>query len=72
MFGNAMAYMLSQLDPDVRVLAVGSVDQALDQLTAAGPFDLVLLDYDMPRTNGFCHSAPRVGQQQPAVWRDHF
>ena len=52
MFGNAMAYMLSQIDPDVRVVAVGSVDQALDQLATTGPFDLVLLDYDMPRTNG--------------------
>ena len=52
MFGNAMAYMLSQLDPDVRVVAVGSADQALQQLGTDGPFDLVLLDYDMPRTNG--------------------
>ena len=52
MFGNAMAYMLSQLDPDVRVVAGGSVDQAFDQMTKTGPFDLVLLDYDMPRTNG--------------------
>ena len=52
MFGNAMAYMLSQLDSDVRVVAVGSVDQAFDQMTKTGPFDLVLLDYDMPRTNG--------------------
>ena len=31
MFGNAMAYMLSQLDPDVRVVAVGSVDQTFEQ-----------------------------------------
>lgn len=52
MFGNAMAYMLSQLDRTVRVEAVGSVDQMLEHLANAGPFDLVLLDYDMPRTNG--------------------
>lgn len=52
MFGNAMAYMLSQLDPDVRVVAVASVDQALEQMATEGSFDLVLLDYDMPRTNG--------------------
>lgn len=52
MFGNAMAYMLSQLDPDVRVVTVGSVDQTLEQLAKDDLFDLVLLDYDMPRTNG--------------------
>lgn len=52
MFGNAMAYMLSQIDPNVRVLAVGSVDQTLEQLDNAGPFDLVLLDYEMPKNNG--------------------
>lgn len=52
MFGNAMAYMLSQLDPGVRVVTVGSVDQTLEQLAKDDLFDLVLLDYDMPRTNG--------------------
>lgn len=64
MFGNAMAYMLSQLDPDVRVEAVGSVDQALEQLANAGPFDLVLLDYDMPRTNGL-QGLELIQQQYP-------
>ncbi|WP_300036708.1 response regulator transcription factor [uncultured Roseobacter sp.] len=64
MFGNAMAYMLSQIDSDVRVVAVGSVDQALDQLATAGPFDLVLLDYDMPRTNGL-QGLEMIQQQFP-------
>ena len=64
MFGNAMAYMLSQLDPEVRVVAVGSVDQTLEQLANAGPFDLVLLDYDMPRTNGL-QGLELIQQQYP-------
>ncbi len=63
MFGNAMAYMLSQIDPNIRVVAVASVDQTLKCLSEDGSFDLVLMDYDMPTKNGL------VGLK---LIRDHF
>ncbi len=34
------------------VRAVSSLDEAMDVVAAAGPFDLVLLDYNMPGMNG--------------------
>ena len=52
MIGTALVYLLSQLDPEVDAISAGSVDEALSRLHEHGPFDLVLLDYDMPRTNG--------------------
>lgn len=52
MVGNALGYMLSQMDPAIDVVAVGSVDEALERLKRDEPFDLVLLDYDMPGTDG--------------------
>lgn len=52
MFGNALAYMLSQMDPNVSVTAVASVTKVMARLDAGEVFDLILLDYDMPRTNG--------------------
>lgn len=52
MFGSALAYMLSQMDPDVSVTAVESVAKVIAHLEAGETFDLTLLDYDMPRING--------------------
>ena len=52
MFGKALAYMLKQMDPEVEVIAVGSVAETLEQLETSDPFDLILLDYDMPGTDG--------------------
>ena len=52
MIGSAMVYLLKQLDPEMEAIAVGSAGQALKSVAENGPFDLVLLDYDMPGTNG--------------------
>ncbi|WP_096707546.1 response regulator [Phaeobacter gallaeciensis] len=65
MSDDAMAYMLSQLGPDIRIVAVGSVDQTLEQLGTDGPFDLVPLDYDIPRTSRL-RGLELIQQQFPA------
>jgi len=52
MVGSAMVYLLKQLDPEVEAHAVGSAGDALNAVGRDGPFDLVLLDFDMPGTNG--------------------
>lgn len=52
MVGSAMVYLLKQMDPEVDALSVGSAGEAVDAVGRDGPFDLVLLDYDMPGTNG--------------------
>lgn len=52
MFGSAMAFMLRQLDPELCVTTVGSVNEAAEQLSAGKSFDLIVLDYDMPGKNG--------------------
>lgn len=52
MIGSAMVYLLKQLDPEMEAIAVGSASEALKSVAEHGPFDLVLLDYDMPRING--------------------
>jgi len=52
MFRNALAYMLSQMDPDVRVAAVASVSKCMEHLAEGQSFDLILLDYEMPQVDG--------------------
>lgn len=64
MFGNALAYMLSQMDPDVRVVAVGSISQCMDCLADGQSFDLILLDYEMPQVDGLT-GLKMIHQQYP-------
>lgn len=64
MFGNALAYMLSQMDSDVRVVAVGSVSQCMDRLADGEAFDLVLLDFEMPEIDGL-NGLKMIHQQHP-------
>lgn len=52
MIGSALRYLLSQLDPDVATTAVGSMAEAMELLNAGNRYDLVLLDYEMPGTDG--------------------
>ncbi|WP_198040720.1 response regulator transcription factor [Phaeobacter inhibens] len=52
MIGSAMVYLLKQLDPSIHTVSVGSAKAALKTVAEGNPFDLVLLDYDMPGTNG--------------------
>lgn len=52
MIGSAMVYLLKQLDPAIDAMSVGSAKAALKTLAEGELFDLVLLDYDMPGTNG--------------------
>lgn len=64
MFGNALAYMLIQMDPNVSVTAVASIAKVMAHLDASEVFDLILLDYDMPRTNGL-QGLAMIQQQYP-------
>ncbi len=50
LFAQSLQFLLSELDPAISCVTAGSVAQALQ---AEGPFDLVLLDFNLPDTAGF-------------------
>lgn len=52
MIGSAMVYLLKQLDPSIHAVSVGSAKAARQTVAEGKLFDLVLLDYDMPGTDG--------------------
>ncbi|MDP9126479.1 MAG: response regulator, partial [Pseudomonadota bacterium] len=50
---SALQAMIQELDPDVRVTAVGSAGAARAALAADANFDLVLLDLQLGDASGF-------------------
>ena len=50
---SALQAMIQELDPDVRVTAVGSASAARSALAADADFDLVLLDLQLGDASGF-------------------
>src|SRR6201996_1832151 len=50
---SALQAMIQELDPDVRVTAVGSAGAARSALAADADFDLVLLDLQLGDASGF-------------------
>ena len=49
---DALAEYLKEIDPDVEVTKVETLDQAMESISPSGGFDLVLLDLGMPGMNG--------------------
>ena len=50
---SALQAMIQELDPDVKVTAVGSAAAARSALAADADFDLVLLDLQLGDADGF-------------------
>ena len=44
--------MFLESDGDIETAAVGTLEQAVDRIEADAPYDLILLDYNMPGMNG--------------------
>ena len=49
---DALAEYLKEIDPDVEVTKVETLDQATENISRLGEYDLVLLDLGMPGMNG--------------------
>jgi len=49
---DALTLYLRDIDPGVEVLGAGDMPGALAQLTSGGPFDLILLNFNMPGMDG--------------------
>jgi len=44
--------MFLESDGDIETAAVGTLEQAVERIEADAPYDLILLDYNMPGMNG--------------------
>ena len=62
---SALQAMIQELDPDVKVTAVGSAAAARSALAADANFDLVLLDLQLGDASGF--DVLVIGVMTPAV-----
>jgi DNA-binding NarL/FixJ family response regulator len=52
LFLEALENAISQANPDAEILRATSIDAAIEVMSTASPFDLVLLDLSMPGTTG--------------------
>ncbi len=67
LFREGLAAALRHRAPRLRVQAVGTLEEALDALAGpGGDFDLVLLDYRLPGTDGL-RCAAQLGAAHPEV-----
>ncbi len=53
-----------QSEEGTNVHTVASLDEALERIDGDGPFDLVLLDFDMPGMNGLAGLAEAISRNQ--------
>ena len=66
LFRDGLAAALRHHAPGLRVQAVGAPDEALALLAGDGEFDLVLLDYRLPGTDGL-RCAAQVMERYPVL-----
>lgn len=52
MFAQSIAYLLVNMDDNFEVNAFETMEDVFTELEQGDPYDLVLLDYDMPNMNG--------------------
>jgi two-component system nitrate/nitrite response regulator NarL len=52
MVAQSLAYLLVEMDDGFVVNSKGNMEDAFTELEQSDPYDLILLDYDMPNING--------------------